>query len=747
MSTAIGHDSHSDREAARAFCPSFLRKSSCFDDLGAHLLQFVGNIVFSSWLASTAYDYESLAKNAFAGYYLILGATFHAWVQRGKLWPLQWLPRTTVRNLLSMLTHQILRLYAWDPKHIFEPVCQMEDSIEYFFGQIKTQRRGLNGGSCTVANSIAAAQMVHLKQSQGMKKKATSTRLIPDPRPDVVPIAREALREVCTFMAACSVGVRPKDIAEQLAQWWRDVGRSELTPGHTHAGNNGAAEQEEEDSGNEGEDEGSEAEECEDEGKEEPCQAEVNDQELKDVLEAVETQAALENEMAELMSAVGADGLSKKVGGQDDNPEGNSDEDTDSEVEPASPVAKAAKIPEIGDVFTLSHVLEGAKLEKFQPPDEDTEDQASQRVRDLIPGMLSFSAYMRCGEGLLSKAVIMGKTRARNNFQEAEHAAAMARASHMCNAGRQARHALWIDYAIKQLKDSGADSSEASLATKIGPPTTMKDGQISYQLLVVRPGVAVSEGQKGLRFATPTSVWRVARRKVKTGRRLMVEGRLPVEFLSHLQVMLLTPEASEDHGVRLFGSSLSPVSVIEPLDGSLVYEVPPSCFTVEDGPHQVQFKLSKSAVKAFKKVSRSYVPMQPEKSDKPCSKVFMTEFDFGNNAFGRKCQIRFLQLLKQDFETHHWKLVRGDGSVKLPKGASCNWEELTQRLPGFFARRYSKGSKHWKTLCAEDKALHFGSLVMREFQSVAPTPENGDRFMSWLLDVHMLAPTVIAIKH
>lgn len=165
-------------------------------------------------------------------------------------------------------------------------------------------------------------------------------------------------------MAACSVGVRPKDIAEQLAQWWRDVGRSELTPGHTHAGNNGAAEQEEEDSGNEGEDEGSEAEECEDEGKEEPCQAEVNDQELKDVLEAVETQAALENEMAELMSAVGADGLSKKVGGQDDNPEGNSDEDTDSEVEPASPVAKAAKIPEIGDVFTLSHVLEGAKLGK-----------------------------------------------------------------------------------------------------------------------------------------------------------------------------------------------------------------------------------------------------------------------------------------------------------------------------------------------------------------------------------------------
>ena len=55
-----------------------------------------------------------------------------------------------------------------------------------------------------------------------------------------------------------------------------------------------------------------------------------------------------------------------------------------------------------------------------------------------------------------------------------------------------------------------------------------------------------------------------------------------------------------------------------------------------------------------------------------------------------------------------------------------------------------QGSATWKALSAEEKALGFGALVLREFQSIAPTPENGDRFMKWLLDVHMTAPAIVA---
>ena len=44
-----------------------------------------------------------------------------------------------------------------------------QDSIEYWFGSVKTSWRG-HQGSCTIGNSIAAAQMLHLKQSKSMGK-------------------------------------------------------------------------------------------------------------------------------------------------------------------------------------------------------------------------------------------------------------------------------------------------------------------------------------------------------------------------------------------------------------------------------------------------------------------------------------------------------------------------------------------------------------------------------------------------
>lgn len=62
MSTATGHDSHSDREAARAFCPAYLLRSNSFDDIGAHLLQFIGNLMFSCWVSSKAMSATSWQK-------------------------------------------------------------------------------------------------------------------------------------------------------------------------------------------------------------------------------------------------------------------------------------------------------------------------------------------------------------------------------------------------------------------------------------------------------------------------------------------------------------------------------------------------------------------------------------------------------------------------------------------------------------------------------------------------------------
>jgi hypothetical protein len=42
-----------------------------------------------------------------------------------------------------------------------------KDSIEFYFGAVKTLRRGHSSGSCTISNTIAASQMLHLRQSHG----------------------------------------------------------------------------------------------------------------------------------------------------------------------------------------------------------------------------------------------------------------------------------------------------------------------------------------------------------------------------------------------------------------------------------------------------------------------------------------------------------------------------------------------------------------------------------------------------
>ena len=122
-------------------------------------------------------------------------------------------------------------------------------------------------------------------------------------------------------------------------------------------------------------------------------------------------------------------------------------------------------------------------------------------------------------------------------------------------AGRQTRHQLWCDFAGQSLQTAGVEASEGKCVTKLGPPTKIDNGHVVYQLLVVKLAAAASAGNVGLRFCVPTSVWRVARRKVKSGKRLMTEGQLPIEYISRVQVMLLMPHQNGNHW-ELSGSQL-----------------------------------------------------------------------------------------------------------------------------------------------------------------------------------------------
>jgi hypothetical protein len=68
-----------------------------------------------------------------------------------------------------MSAHLILRCSAWPSSIIFEPQYQMEDSIEHWFGLIKSVKKTVRGGM-TLANSIGAAHLQHVRQNRQPKE-------------------------------------------------------------------------------------------------------------------------------------------------------------------------------------------------------------------------------------------------------------------------------------------------------------------------------------------------------------------------------------------------------------------------------------------------------------------------------------------------------------------------------------------------------------------------------------------------
>lgn len=139
-------------------------------------LRFLHALVFSGWTASKIFSVEEILRNAWSGYYLLLIALMQVECQRGKKWPVSFLPKPTMINLLKMLSHLIVRSVSW-PKHLtFEPQMTMEDSIEYFFGRVKSQKRGQSAGTLDTAGSIHACQLLHLWQTQRYPKAGSGTR-------------------------------------------------------------------------------------------------------------------------------------------------------------------------------------------------------------------------------------------------------------------------------------------------------------------------------------------------------------------------------------------------------------------------------------------------------------------------------------------------------------------------------------------------------------------------------------------
>lgn len=82
----------------------------------------------------------------------------------------------------------------------------------------------------------------------------------------------------------------------------------------------------------------------------------------------------------------------------------------------------------------------------------------------------------------------------------------------------------------------------------------------------------------------------------------------------------------------------------------------------------MRFRVLRDVVKTFTKVGKNAVPLNKDAAEKPAAKFYITELDLANTTQGRKRQVRFIELMKQDFEEFHGKLEKKSGSVKLGQG-------------------------------------------------------------------------------
>ena len=55
-------------------------------------------------------------------------------------------------------------------------------------------------------------------------------RLLPQDL-DPVPIAKEALQEVCQFASVCLIGTTRDEVRSELVSWWKETGKRDVLPG------------------------------------------------------------------------------------------------------------------------------------------------------------------------------------------------------------------------------------------------------------------------------------------------------------------------------------------------------------------------------------------------------------------------------------------------------------------------------------------------------------------------------------
>ncbi|CAK9033403.1 Uncharacterized protein SCF082_LOCUS20468 [Durusdinium trenchii] len=658
------------------------------------------------------YTTKELFSNCLSAYYVALINTWYAWGIRGKKFPLLWLPLTTLRNVVRMLANLALRLHAWPEDITCEPAMTMEDTIEYWFGLLKSWKKGVNGTS-TTANALMAAQLLHLRNSTHRTQASSSRKISAADRSEFAALARQAFDDAATFASCCLVDCSASAIKSNVEEWYNETGKALLIG---DASISEVVDDEPDDLPElqeKYEDDDSEDEENSHDFSKSVCHA----------IEAAETDLILTTELHKIQEELPA-----AHDPTDEAEDVNLNCGSESEIETTEPPAKKEKTGAIPK--TLHDVLEFSELANFDPGKKDSESLRRQRLAALNPHMRAFSSYARCAEGILSKAVIAGHRRKAHEQWIFEKELALARAEYQCSAQRQSRHSLWAQYServhkvVSSMAENGdEEAAKAAVECKILTPMsfTNDSGCRACQLLVVRPMKSGS-----LKLGVISTLWRGGKDKKRSKQYIWSERSLPqyAATMMHIKLLLPAGEQDENKWELLTADSFSPVVALDPSDdGSLIMEIPQSRFKHSFEDRCLKVWISKSSIKAIAKIYESSIPFEVKKkgSEDVMSKTYFTENDFQRNQAGVKNLTRYMAQMRRDFETHFHELVSESGLVRLRKDTKVSWEELVARVPSYF-KRYCRNSSHWKEMSKESQSKSFPAVILYCFLYYSDRP-------------------------
>jgi hypothetical protein len=121
-----GRDLQSDKEAAHLLCPKYCNMQA-WDRHGLCLMMYTASLTTGQWLASKAFDPETILENSLCGYFLTMLDMWSSWKAcANKNWHKHTWSLTTCRNIVFCCGHLIERCLRHPPDVPFEPAMTME---------------------------------------------------------------------------------------------------------------------------------------------------------------------------------------------------------------------------------------------------------------------------------------------------------------------------------------------------------------------------------------------------------------------------------------------------------------------------------------------------------------------------------------------------------------------------------------------------------------------------------------------